>query len=442
MRWDLDLAYLMVLKIIMLFLGELVFCRYLPRKSHFVIRLIAGTLAGMALAFLIPLDWGSKVLSGTIVFLVHILISFGWLYLLFRIDLKGLLFIVSMGKITTSVAIILELPLGMLFPDLRVNYVSLFSAGSGYFLLRSFLAFAITCFVMYILFGRKYTNLYISDRWKTTLWMTMIMVFIIDVLIYLIFYTTNTEQETTDMQQLITNQLIELFMHVFIILLLNTVYIQSQTQTELDNVNALWSKARKQYALSKENVDAINRKCHDLKHRLMALKTSQNSDDFQDIYREIDIYDSRIKTGNEVLDVILAEKSLLCADKDIHTEFMIDGSKLDFMDSTDLFILFGNILDNCIEAVELLEPDKRFILCNVISAKGLVMIHTSNPYSGTIQMAHGRMETSKKNKENHGYGMLSIHKVVEKYGGEISIQMENQQFHLDILIPEVQNRAK
>ena len=226
------------------------------------------------------------------------------------------------------------------------------------------------------------------------------------------------------------------------ILLLNTIYIQSQTQTELDNVNALWSKARKQYELSKENVDAINRKCHDLKHRLLALKTSNNTDEFQDIYREIDIFDSRIKTGNEVLDVILAEKNLLCTDKKIHTEFMIDGSHLDFIDATDLFVLFGNILDNCIEAVEKLEEDDRYILCNVISEKGLIMIHTTNPYAGTINVVRNTPETSKKDKENHGYGMLSIQTVVKKYAGEISIQMENQQFHLDIVIPEVQNRAK
>lgn len=66
----------------------------------------------------------------------------------------------------------------------------------------------------------------------------------------------------------------------------------------------LQSQAQEQYRVSKENYDAISIKCHDLKHRLMEIRTSGQDADFDDIIQAINSYGAEIRTGSDVLDVI------------------------------------------------------------------------------------------------------------------------------------------
>ncbi len=66
------------------------------------------------------------------------------------------------------------------------------------------------------------------------------------------------------------------------------------------------------------------------------------------------------KTGNEILDTLLSEKSLICEARDITMHCVIDGKKL--LDSIDIYALFGNAIDNAIECVEKFsEKEMRFI---------------------------------------------------------------------------------
>lgn len=80
-------------------------------------------------------------------------------------------------------------------------------------------------------------------------------------------------------------------------------------------------KAQEQYNLSRENIDIINRKCHDLKHQVSALRFVSNPQQRESSLREIEelvmIYDTAAETGNKVLDTVLTEKALLCEENHI-----------------------------------------------------------------------------------------------------------------------------
>ena len=93
-------------------------------------------------------------------------------------------------------------------------------------------------------------------------------------------------------------------------------------QHELDVQQQLWHKSREQYQLSAENVDLINRKCHDLKHQIAALRRISDrrgagEESIQALEQSVMIYDSVVKTGNDILDTVLTEKSLLCESRGI-----------------------------------------------------------------------------------------------------------------------------
>lgn len=202
----------------------------------------------------------------------------------------------------------------------------------------------------------------------------------------------------------------------------------------------LWEKQREQYQLSKENIDIINRKCHDLKYQVAALRTELNerkrSESLDAIESAVMIYDSAVSTGNEVLDTILTERSLCCEAEHITWTCVADGSKLGHINPVDLYILFGNILDNAIESVrKLTDPEQKVVSMNLYTRSNMAVIQVENYYSGNIQLEHGLPRTTKEDASNHGFGMQSVKSIVEKYGGSLSVDTDHQIFLLSILLP-------
>ena len=213
-----------------------------------------------------------------------------------------------------------------------------------------------------------------------------------------------------------------------------------KAQQALSLQQQLWKQQRAQYELSRKNIEVINRKCHDLKHQVSALRSvipeREKEDYLDEIERSIQIYDSTIETGNEVLDTVLTEKSLYCEQHQITMTCVADGSKLGFLDGVDVYAIFGNALDNAIESVSKVpEPEKRLIAVSVWSRSDLLLIQVENYFEGTLAFEDGLPVTSKEDKDYHGFGIKSIRYAVEKYDGCMGIYPENNLFLLRISIP-------
>ena len=125
---------------------------------------------------------------------------------------------------------------------------------------------------------------------------------------------------------------------------------------ELETIQLLWHQQKGQYQLSKETIELINHKCHDLKHQVQAIRAVKDEKEretyLEKIEKSVQIYSAIVRTGNEILDTILTEKSLICENSGIHINCVADGSLLAFMNPVDLYTLFGNALDNAVESVE------------------------------------------------------------------------------------------
>ncbi len=208
-------------------------------------------------------------------------------------------------------------------------------------------------------------------------------------------------------------------------------------ETELDFTKRLLLQAKEQYRISKDNIDLINLKCHDMKHQIREIGTYKQLDTetIEDLEKTISVYDSVVKTDNEALDVILTEKSFKCLRHNIILNCIADGKSLDFIKSSDVYSLFGNALDNAIEAVmKLKDKSKRIIGLKVYSVGDLITVNIKNFYQGKISLnAAGLPDTTKSDKGYHGYGMKSIRMIVEKYDGNLSIQTKDEVFNLNIL---------
>lgn len=226
---------------------------------------------------------------------------------------------------------------------------------------------------------------------------------------------------------------------VFVLYLQNELFRKSALKQELELMNMLLLKEQEQYRLSKENIAIINQKCHDLKHQIRAIRKSDETDKSQylkEVEDSIRIYESIVKTGNEVLDTILTEKSLYCRDRGITVSCVADGSLLSFMQNMDLYSLFGNALDNAIEAVEKFSEDEmRQIDVLIHRQQNFLVINVVNPVREPLLFEEGLPITTKADKTIHGFGMRSMKYIVKKYEGFLNASEEDGCFSLKILIP-------
>lgn len=215
---------------------------------------------------------------------------------------------------------------------------------------------------------------------------------------------------------------------------------RSRLEKEFILQQQLQHQQRQQYALTRENIDIINQKCHDLKHQMAALRTivpeAQRERYLAEIERSIQIYDSALETGNEVLDTVLTEKSLYCEAHQVAMTCMADGRALGFMDSMDLYAIFGNALDNAIESViHLPEADKRVVSVSVREKNGLLLFQFENYYEGELHFEEGLPVTTKGESGYHGFGIRSIRDTARKYGGQMTLHTEGNLFILRVSVP-------
>ena len=192
--------------------------------------------------------------------------------------------------------------------------------------------------------------------------------------------------------------------------------------------------------LTGETIDLINRKCHDLKHQVAALRSCVPADQRERYLTELDrcvrIYDASLKTGSEVLDTVLTEKSLYCEAHQITLTCIADGAQLSFLDPVDVYTIFGNALDNAIEGVSRVEDtEKRVASVSVTARSGLVIFQFENYYEGELAFRGGLPQTTKEQDGGHGLGLRSIQYTVEKYGGYMTIHPEGNVFLLRVSIP-------
>ena len=189
---------------------------------------------------------------------------------------------------------------------------------------------------------------------------------------------------------------------------------------------------RQDYAIR----DIINIKSHDLKHQIDILGAKLNREELEEIKKAVEVYDTNIDTGNTALDVVLSKKSLLCVQKGIRFTAVADGNLLRGIRDSDIYSLFGNILDNAIQSAgKMPEESHRLVTLTVEKKGGFAFIHCENYFDGDMQFKNGLPQTTNPDKHHHGFGMLSIRTLVDHYDGDLQIRVSQGVYKLDIMLP-------
>ena len=211
-------------------------------------------------------------------------------------------------------------------------------------------------------------------------------------------------------------------------------------QRELNAIQGVLQNQYAQYRQSRESIEVINHKYHDLKHQIAVLRAEPDARRraayLDGMEEEIRDYEAQNKTGNSVLDTVLTGKSLYCARHGVELTCVADGGRLDFLDVMDICTIFGNILDNAIECeLRIEEKQKRLIHLAVHVKKGVLVIRCENYCPEPPVFQDGLPVSTKEDSAYHGYGIKSVRLAAAKYGGTTTVHSRDGWFEINVMIP-------
>ena len=181
---------------------------------------------------------------------------------------------------------------------------------------------------------------------------------------------------------------------------------------------------------------------HDLKTHIQTMKAYLALKQYEELEgylngldQDLENVDQILKTGNVKIDALLNSKLSLAGNKGIPVEAKAVVPAQLPVSEVDLGIILGNLMDNAMEAcLKIEEKDKRFLRVYMDVLKGQLYIYVINSTEGR-RVRMGKLYLTTKTARDHGYGLLRVDKVVEKYHGYLDRQSEEGVFATEVLLP-------
>lgn len=211
-------------------------------------------------------------------------------------------------------------------------------------------------------------------------------------------------------------------------------------EKELSRIQSMLNAQYDSYRNYQEVTDLINIKYHDLKHQIAALRNEQSPEKrekwIDHLEEELSFYQPERQTGNQILDGVIDGKMPLIRNNHITFTVVADGSQLNFMQISDICTIFGNALDNAIEnVIKVQDVEKRIIHMEISKRKQFIYAEIRNYCEADIKIKNGFPVTTKKDTQNHGFGIKSIAYTTKKYDGTVQFEVKDHFFSIRLLIP-------
>ena len=212
---------------------------------------------------------------------------------------------------------------------------------------------------------------------------------------------------------------------------------EAALHSELTAMDAVLHRQYEQYKRSKEGINLINRRYHELKIQLATIReerdqAKQNAA-LAAIESNIRQYEAENKTGNPVLDTILTAKSMDCQQKDINMTSVADGRMLGFLTTRELCTIVGVALDNAMASV-LTQPDpeKRLIKVAIYTQNGFAMLRFEHYCETPLVLDADGLP----GKGSAGSSDLkSVQNTAQQHGGSMTMHWEANWCTLRVLLP-------
>jgi len=181
---------------------------------------------------------------------------------------------------------------------------------------------------------------------------------------------------------------------------------------------------------------------HDYRNHIQTMKAylsmgryEELADYLDQLDEDLNQVDTVVKTGNVMVDAVLNSKISVARAREITVEAKARVPQQLSIAEVDLCVILGNLLDNAIEAcMRISQEDQRFIRIYIDILRGQLYLYVINATAGKLRRQGGGYLSTKSARE-HGYGLMRMDRVVEKYHGYLERQDEEGVFATEVLLP-------
>lgn len=276
---------------------------------------------------------------------------------------------------------------------------------------------------------------------RLILLLTMCMSVVTSVYIYMLpGYIDGFSKKTLfeDLVKILFAMLFILILVIVFSLLVYTVY-NRHIKNIADNFERQINIQSEHYTtLSKYNFE-LRRFRHDYKNMCIGISSliseGKNEEALEMLKKDNPVFETsliKFDTGNGIVDALLADKQR--AASRTGTEIRFEGAlPSDIIRPADLCIIFGNTIDNAIEACTSLSSEtKRVITVKCACNSGFIFIDIINPVLKRVEINGHIPKTSKEEKEMHGFGLYSVEKALKQYDGDLKVECDDKYFHVSM----------
>lgn len=214
----------------------------------------------------------------------------------------------------------------------------------------------------------------------------------------------------------------------------------NQTKLEYELMKEKEKYSKESMEIIKRSNEELREFKHDLKNYLLPLQEametmpqSEMAKVWEKINQKIEDVQTLIQTGNSYVDSMINTKITLARSEKVDVKCTI-LSKMEGIDDLEFCSVFGNLMDNAIEA-ERKVTEKKEIIIFVEEKMGYLRLEIQNKIEKSVLNENSSLNTTKKDTSSHGIGHKSIKRTMQKVGGALKYYETGDLFCAEAVFP-------
>lgn len=196
------------------------------------------------------------------------------------------------------------------------------------------------------------------------------------------------------------------------------------------------------YNSMRENYNIQRQRTHEYKNQIVCMDMLMKKKDYSkledyigNISDGLDAQLDMVDTNNDVVNAIFNAKYYEAIKNDVLVVLKINDLSDIKISDNDIVTILSNLLDNAIEAAKQCDIGKRIVKIKMLYEDAVLSIAVSNSYKAEpVLTEDGYIRTTKKDREEHGWGMRNVVETLEKYNAEYIIDYKNGEFVFSIIM--------
>lgn len=214
----------------------------------------------------------------------------------------------------------------------------------------------------------------------------------------------------------------------------------NQTKLEYELMKEKEKYSKESMEIIKRSNEELREFKHDLKNYLLPLQEametmpqSEMAKVWEKINQKIEDVQTLIQTGNSYVDSMINTKITLARSEKVDVKCTI-LSKMEGIDDLEFCSVFGNLMDNAIEA-ERKVTEKKEIIISVEEQMGYLRLEIQNKIEKSVLNENSSLNTTKKDTSSHGIGHKSVKRTMQKVGGALKYYETGDLFGAEAVFP-------